>query len=80
MEKNINTIKKCDICEADASCLCFKCSHYFCEKCYKLIHDQKKNKDGHKKVQLDPFVPFDLKCPNHPIIPIELFCLEEKGK
>ena len=79
MENNISQIKKCDICESNASCLCFKCINYFCEKCYKLIHDLKKSND-HKKEIIDAFVPFDLKCPYHPTIPTNLFCLDEKGK
>jgi hypothetical protein len=78
MEKNISQTKKCDICESDANCLCFKCINYFCEKCYKLIHDLKKSND-HKKELIDAFVPFDLKCPYHPTIPTNLFCLDEKG-
>ena len=77
MEKNISLIKKCDACESDATCLCFICSNYYCEKCYKYIHNLKKY-NNHKKEQIDSFVPFDLKCPDHPANQIELFCLEDK--
>ena len=79
MEKKQKQIKECDICGADATCLCFKCINYFCERCYKLIHDLQKN-SNHKKEMIDHFVPIDLKCPEHPTIPINLFCLDEKGK
>ena len=78
MEKNITQIKKCEICESDAVCLCFQCINYYCENCYKIIHDLKKN-NNHKKEPIDPFVPFDLKCPSHPTFPTNLFCFDEKG-
>jgi len=77
MEKSKNKIKECDICGTNATCLCFKCILYFCDSCYKLIHDKQKNAN-HKKELLDPYMPIDLKCPDHPIIPITLFCLNEK--
>ena len=34
----------------------------------------------HKKEIIDPFIPMDLKCPDHPEHPVYLFCAEEKGK
>ena len=39
-----------------------------------------KKNDNHKKETIDAFVPIDLKCPNHPKIPLNLFCLDEMGK
>ena len=74
-----NIIKKCEICEKDATSLCFQCINYFCDSCYKLIHD-KKNNNLHKKEKLDYYVPIELKCSDHPKIPITLFCVDEKGK
>ena len=71
-------IKKCGICEADATCLCFDCLNYFCESCFKFIHEKKKYQ--HKKEKIDPYVPIDLKCPEHPSNANNLFCIEEKGK
>ncbi len=44
--------KFCNICENDATCLCFDCMNYFCDSCYKLIHDKKKKE--HKKEKADP--------------------------
>ena len=78
MEEKSNLIKKCEVCEEDATCLCFECLNYFCESCFKLIHDKKKTR--HKKEKIDPFIPIDFKCPEHPRIIMDLFCSEEKGK
>jgi len=79
MEKNKKTaIKECDICGANATNLCYQCILYFCDSCYKLIHDKKKNAN-HKKESLDPYIPIELKCQEHPKNPISLFCLDEKG-
>ncbi len=33
---------KCEFCEEMAKSLCLKCNSYFCEPCYKFIHDKKK--------------------------------------
>ena len=69
--------KECDFCKANATCLCFKCNNYFCEKCFKIIHDLKK--ENHKKEILDTFIPIDLKCHEHPDDRNSLFCIDEKG-
>ena len=73
----MSNIKQCDICGINASCLCFDCINYFCESCFKLIHDKKIN-SGHKKEKIDPYIPIDLKCKDHPKIPLNLFCIDEK--
>ena len=49
MNQKSNIIKQCEICEKEATSLCFKCINYFCDSCYKLIHD-KKNNNLHKKI------------------------------
>ena len=77
MEKN-KLIKECEFCGLNATCLCFKCKFYFCDSCFKMIHD-KKMKSNHKKEKVDVYVPFDLKCPDHPDNSLNLFCVEEKG-
>ena len=59
--------------------LCFQCNNYFCELCYKFVHDKEIN-SNHKKENIDPFVSIDLKCPEHPQDGISLFCIDEKGK
>ena len=71
--------KTCYICELNATCLCFICQNYFCDKCFKCIHDLMKNKE-HKKELIDPYISFDLKCNVHPDQINSLFCLEDKGK
>ena len=53
--------------------------NYFCDICYKLIHE-KKEINQHKKEKIDYLIPIDTKCPNHPIIPNNLFCVDKKGK
>ena len=79
MEQNNSQIKKCEICELYATSLCFKCLSYFCDSCFKFVHD-KKNNSQHKKESIDPFVPIDLKCPDHSKSPVNLFCIDDKGK
>ena len=71
--------KECGICESDAAWLCFECNNYFCESCYKMIHDKIKSLN-HKKENIDPFIPIDLKCPYHPKDRMSLFCIKEQGK
>ena len=78
MDKNKKLIKECDICGTNATSLCFQCLLYLCDSCYKFIHDKQKN-SNHQKELIDPFVPIDLKCQDHPLNPITLFCLDEKG-
>ena len=77
MEKK--QIKECDFCDSYVTCLCFECLNYFCENCFKLIHNMKKNSNN-KKENIDPFVPIELKCPEHSKFPLTLFCLTEKSK
>ena len=71
-------IKKCEICMLDATCLCFQCMSYFCDSCFKSAHGHE-NRKAHKKEKIDYFVPIDTKCPEHPDVALNLFCLEEKG-
>ena len=79
MENKQKDIKVCDFCGSKATCLCFQCLIYFCDNCYKYIHNMEINAN-HKKEAIDAYVPIDIKCPNHPKIPLNLFCLEERGK
>ena len=75
----MNTIKKCDICLSYATVLCYECLNYFCDTCYKYVHD-KENNANHKKEKMDDFVPTEIKCSKHLKNPLSLFCVEEKGK
>ena len=78
MEKNNSFIKKCDICKEDAIYICFSCKQYFCESCYKFIHNKPIN-SNHKKENIDLYIPLELKCQEHPDNPLNLFCLNETG-
>jgi len=52
---------------------------YLCDSCYKIVHE-KVVENNHKKEKIDYFLPVDTKCPSHPKIPINLFCIDDKGK
>ena len=71
-------IKRCEVCKTDATCLCFKCMTYFCDSCFKLAHNNEEYK-SHKKEKIELFVPIDLKCPEHKLYPMDLFCTNDKG-
>ena len=77
MENKGKRMKYCGICDSDATCLCFICYNYFCESCFKLVHEKKKL--NHKKEKIDPYLQFDFKCPEHQRGLLDLFCIEEKG-
>ena len=80
MKKNQKNYKTCDMCgDTEATSLCPSCFCYYCDDCYKVVHNKQKNKD-HKKEPIDYNVPIDTYCPDHDTIPINLFCLDEKGK
>jgi len=77
VQKNI---KQCEICKVkEAITLCLDCYSYFCEVCYKCVHDFKQN-SNHRKEKIDLFVPIDTTCSDHEKSPMNLFCIDEKGK
>ena len=76
-KKNESKIKHCGICDLDATCLCFDCYNYYCESCFKFVHE--KRKSNHKKEKIDPYLPFDFRCQDHQRGMLDLFCVEEKG-
>ena len=78
MDKKEYNEKVCEICGEAAKSLCLSCLNYFCDICYKFVHDKKKNV-GHKKEAIDLFNPIDTKCQEHPKVPINLFCTEDQG-
>ena len=79
MEKNQKNFKQCDICKFDeASCLCVQCFNYYCDTCYKLVH-QNGNNTEHKKEKIDYFAPIETWCPTHEKNAMNIFCLDEKG-
>ena len=79
MDKKDKLIKECDTCEKNATCLCFKCIEYFCDSCFKFVHDKQKN-SNHIKENIDAYIPIEIKCQEHPEVPLNLFCIDEKGK
>ena len=79
MEDKKKNFKQCDICDLEATLLCLEClNNYYCESCYKFIHD-KKAKGNHKKEKIDYYLPIEARCPEHTNIPLNLFCIDEKG-
>ena len=79
MESKEKKLKECDICGAHATSFCLECINYLCDSCYKFIHDKQKN-SNHKKESIDPYMPIEIKCPDHPKDRVNLFCVDEKGK
>ena len=79
MEQKKKREKLCEICEELAKILCLNCNSYYCDTCSKFIHEKKKNSQ-HKKEEIDPYIPIDTKCQEHPDVPMNLFCLDDKGK
>lgn len=78
MDKNSKFIKSCESCGETSTCFCFECKELFCDSCFKYYH-QKKLKSKHKKEIIDPYIPIELKCPDHPSNSNNIFCVEEKG-
>ena len=79
MEINQKNFKECGICkDKEATCFCPQCFCYYCDKCFKFVHEGTKNAE-HKKDKIDYFVPIDTHCSAHERNPINLFCLDEKG-
>ena len=71
-------IKKCDIGKEDATCSCFNCMFSFCDSCFKTAH-HKEETQSHIKDWIHYYVHIDLRCPEHNLSPMNLFCVDEKG-
>ena len=71
--------RHCEICKEKATNICFECSFYLCDSCFKFIHEKKAN-IKHKKEDIDPYVSIDIKCPKHEKNHMNLFCIDEKSK
>ena len=79
MEMNLKNFKQCEMCkDEEAKSFCPQCFCYYCDICFKCVHERKKNSE-HKKEKIDYFVPIDTDCPEHNGVRINLFCLDEKG-
>ena len=79
MEEGKKEEKKCELCKNNATNVCFDCLFYLCDSCSKYLHGKKVNA-SHKKDDIDPFISIDIKCPDHPKMPMNIFCLDDKGK
>ena len=44
------------------------------------LYMKKKKNSQHVKENVDPYIPIDIKCPDHPQIVNNLFCVNENGK
>ena len=79
MEVNHKNFKQCDMCKyEEATSLCPQCFSYYCDECFKPVH-KNKNNSYHKIEKIDVFVPIDTRCPMHDTIPMNLFCIDDKG-
>ena len=74
---NIND-KNCELCKELASNICYECCLYLCDSCFSFLHEKKANL-FHKKEEIDPLISIDIKCPEHPNVPMNLFCSKEKS-
>ena len=79
MEENKNEDRKCELCKEPAANICYECCLYLCDSCFSYLHEKKANL-LHKKEEIDPFISINIKCPEHPTIPMNLFCSKEKSK
>ena len=80
MENKQKNFKQCDMCkDNDGTSFCFQCFSYFCDKCFKWVHEGTKNSE-HKKENIDVYVPIDTRYPAHNGNNINLFCIDDKGK
>ena len=80
MEEKQKNFKICEFCKSQATVLCLECiyNNYFCDSCYKIAHNNKEN-NKHKKEKIDYYLPIDTRCPEHPKVELNLFCIDEKG-
>ena len=80
MEEKQKNYKLCEVCKSQAIALCLECLsiNYYCDSCYKIAHD-KEEYSKHKKVKIDYYIPIDTRCSEHKNVPLNLFCLDEKG-
>ena len=51
---------------------------YYCDNCFNLGHKNEERK-SHKKQKIDYNVPIDVKCPEHKLVPLNLFCINDKS-
>lgn len=77
--EDIKIVRHCDICNLEAKVLCNKCNKFFCESCSKFVHEKEFNKN-HQIESITKYIQIENKCPEHPTIPMILFCTTDQGK
>ena len=70
--------QQCNFCKEDSTCLCYKCLNFYCDSCFKFAHN-KEQFQSHKKDEIDNEIPIKLRCQEHNLCPMNLFCVDEKG-
>ena len=65
MEKIKSMEKNCELCKEAATNICYDCSFYLCDSCFKFLHKKKANLE-HKKEKIDPCISIDMNCAKHP--------------
>ena len=61
-----------------ASVFCPDCYMYLCADCDRFVHEKPRN-TSHKKIGFSPLPSFALRCPSHPLYPLDMFCLDDFG-
>ena len=79
MEKVTNVEKECDLCKDLVVKVCFDCSLYLCDSCFNFLHEKKTNLE-HNSESIESFRSLNFRCPEHPTLPMNLFCVKEKSK
>ena len=49
MEGAKNKEKNCELCKETATNICYDCSFYLCDSCFKFLHNKKANLDTKKR-------------------------------
>jgi len=52
--------------------------NYYCDSCFKIAHTKEEFKT-HKKENIDYFNFIDVRCPEHKLSPMNLFCLKKEN-
>ena len=79
MEKEKNIKKSCDLCKDIATKICFDCSLNLCDSCFDFLHKKKTNSE-HNSETIESCASLNFRCPEHPTIQMNLFCVKEKHK
>jgi hypothetical protein len=70
--------KECCFCKGSSTTICFKCMNYYCDSCFNICHKDEKIKN-HEKEKIDELINIEVRCSLHELVPMNLFCLDDKG-